>query len=63
MTRVLAVAAVALCCLVGLHLMAGSAPAAVLDARTMLYQVTHTRLPQPNWNCLPPKPGWTTCAQ
>ena len=51
--------------LVLLVLTAHGDPALLAIARSaaaLLHEVTATRLPQANWNCLPPQPGWTACA-
>ena len=65
MTRVIGVALVAMAVLVLLVLVAHANPALVASVRSaaaLLHQVRSTRLPQPNWGCLPPQPGWAACA-
>ena len=65
MARVIGVALVMGAVLVLLVLTAHANPglvASVRSAAALLHQVRSTRLPQPNWNCLPPQPGWAACA-
>ncbi len=65
MTRVIGVALVAMAVLALLLLAAHANPGLVATARSaasLLHEVRSTRLPQPNWNCLPPQPGWVACA-
>jgi hypothetical protein len=65
MTRVIGVALVMGVGLVLLVLVAHGDPALVAGVRsaaTLLHQVRSTHIPQPNWNCLPPQPGWAACA-
>ena len=65
MTRVIGVALVTMAVLVLLVLAAHANPALVASVRSaaaLLHQVRSTRLPQPDWRCLPPQAAGSACA-
>lgn len=65
MTRVIGVALVAMAVLVLLVLAGHADPGmigSIRSAAALLHQVRSTRLPQPDWRCLPPQAAGSACA-